>query len=332
MNILFILGNGFDKAQGLNTSYQDFYDYYKKIKPASELEARVQREIQSDYKTWADMEEGLGKYSAQFESVDEFMQVLRMLNSRLKTYLLAESERIGSMGLSATSLNYDIRHPERWLEPKQRTEYQKLMPSNPGEIITVNCVTLNYTNTLELLMDKQNTRVGFLGDPNINPVFWEETVHLHGTLDDMILLGVNDPSQIANESFRDNELLIEEFVKPEINNGCENMRNETVLQFIGNADVIVLFGVSVGMTDSIWWHTIGSIVDNPYRTLHLVYYPFNPDLDTEGHPNSKLRWSKDYIAFLKERMGINLTVEELRQYFYIGINKSFLNLRGEGNY
>lgn len=60
MNILFILGNGFDKAQGLNTSYQDFYDYYKKIKPASELEARVQREIQSDYKTWADMEEGLG--------------------------------------------------------------------------------------------------------------------------------------------------------------------------------------------------------------------------------------------------------------------------------
>ena len=27
MNILYILGNGFDKAQGMATSYPEFYDY-----------------------------------------------------------------------------------------------------------------------------------------------------------------------------------------------------------------------------------------------------------------------------------------------------------------
>ena len=29
MNILYILGNGFDKAQGLATSYPEFYQYLK---------------------------------------------------------------------------------------------------------------------------------------------------------------------------------------------------------------------------------------------------------------------------------------------------------------
>ena len=327
MRVLFIIGNGFDKAQGLNTSYQDFYKYYNSIKPSSGLEERILHDIQSDYETWADMEEGLGQYSAQFDNVEEFLAVLRILNSRLKSYLLKESERIGSLGLSVASLNNDICHPERWLEPKQKSEYLKLVPDDTREKVRLDCVTLNYTNTFETLMPKKGVQIGFLTN-NTNPIFWGETVHLHGALDEMILLGVNDPSQIANDSFRDNELLIEAFVKPEINNGCENMRNEIVTQYIGEADVIVLFGVSLGKTDSLWWHTIGEIVNNPYRSIHVIYYPFNPDLDTVGHPNSKLRWSKEYIAFLKERMGINKSVDELRQFFFVGINKHFLNLKG----
>ena len=29
MNVLYILGNGFDKAQGMKTSYPEFYEYLK---------------------------------------------------------------------------------------------------------------------------------------------------------------------------------------------------------------------------------------------------------------------------------------------------------------
>jgi len=39
MNVLFILGNGFDKTQGLETSYQDFYKDYQKLDAVSGLEA-----------------------------------------------------------------------------------------------------------------------------------------------------------------------------------------------------------------------------------------------------------------------------------------------------
>jgi len=31
MNVLYILGNGFDKAQGMKTSYPEFYEYLKTI-------------------------------------------------------------------------------------------------------------------------------------------------------------------------------------------------------------------------------------------------------------------------------------------------------------
>lgn len=76
MNVLFILGNGFDKAQGLATSYQEFYNDYLKLTPSSEIEARLKKEIQSDYETWADLEEGLGKYSAQFDDIISFREVM----------------------------------------------------------------------------------------------------------------------------------------------------------------------------------------------------------------------------------------------------------------
>ena len=36
MNVLYILGNGFDKAQGMKTSYPEFYEYLKTIDPSKE--------------------------------------------------------------------------------------------------------------------------------------------------------------------------------------------------------------------------------------------------------------------------------------------------------
>ena len=41
MNVLFFIGNGFDKAQGLNTSYKDFYKYLKTQRSKTQLEERV---------------------------------------------------------------------------------------------------------------------------------------------------------------------------------------------------------------------------------------------------------------------------------------------------
>ncbi len=326
MNVLFILGNGFDKAQGLKTSYQDFYKEYQKLDAASELEANLKKSIKSDYETWADMEEGLGLYSSQFTDVFKFREVLSIINTRLRDYLNAQFLRIDSLGLSRDKLIKGFKNPECELEPKQKSSFNDYYLRLNPKAINIQCVTFNYTKTLEVILGDKDASLGFRENRN-DPVFFRSLLHLHGTLEDMILVGVNDVSQIANVSFREDPYLIEEFVKPEINNGCENMKNEMFRQLIGETDLIVLFGVSVGITDSIWWQTIGQRLDNPRDSLRVIYYPLDTSKDIENHQSSKLRLSKEKIAYLKERMDIKTSVDDLRERIYVGINKPFFKLK-----
>lgn len=322
MNVLFLIGNGFDKAQGLNTSYQEFYNFLKDQKAESKLEERLKSEIQSDYETWADLEEGLGKYSEQFTDANTFLEVLDIINRRLNGYLLKENERLKTIAFSRSRLVRYLCYPELELESKQKELYNNLLASHKGDIY-VDCVSFNYTSTIEHVMEGQ-TSLFLNRTANNNNVYLRRVVHLHGTLDDMILLGVNDVSQIKNTQFRNDTNIIENFVKPEINNGCENMRNEMVMSLIEHAHLIVLFGVSVGLTDLQWWKAIGTCLDN--SSVRLIYYPYNTDMDVVAHPNYKLRWAKEYINFLKERMGSARSVEELRERVYVGINKPFLDI------
>lgn len=324
MNVLFILGNGFDKAQGLETSYHEFYDDYIRIKASSSLEESLKRDIKSNYNTWADLEEGLGTYSASFSDVNLFREVLHILNSRLKNYLKIQTSKVSSLGLSKQKFLDSLLHPESGLEPKQISEYESFLASHGKEPVFINCVTFNYTDTIEKVLGNTNASLGFTG--NHSEVFMKQFLHLHGSLDSMIIVGVNDVGQIANEGFRNVDELIEEFVKPDINAGCENMKNEVFTRMITDAHVIVLFGVSVGITDSKWWHEIGLRLDNPLDPLLLIYYPYDPKKDTDAFPFRKLRWSKDYISFLKERMNIHASIDDLRDRILVGINKPYMRL------
>ena len=57
MNIVYFLGNGFDKAQGLKTSYPEFYEYLDK-QEGSALLQNLKSDIRKDTKLWADMHLG----------------------------------------------------------------------------------------------------------------------------------------------------------------------------------------------------------------------------------------------------------------------------------
>lgn len=326
MNILYILGNGFDKAQGLATSYQDFYAEYKKIKPKSELESRLIKDIQSDYSTWADLEEGLGKYSNSFTDPGVFREILWTLNGRLKEYLKLQVLRIDLLNLSKDRLINDLLNPQAELEPKQKIELNSYITQLEAGNVFINCVTFNYTDTFEKILNQKDSFIGYLNSKQ-HPVYFNNLLHIHGNLDDLIILGVNDVSQIMNESFRNIPELIEEFVKPEVNNGCENMKNETFSRYIREADIIVLFGVSVGITDSIWWQIIGERLDNPKDILRVVYYPYDIEKNTELYPYRKMRWANEYISLLKDRMKAVASVDDLRKRVYIGLNKLYFNLK-----
>lgn len=324
MNILYLLGNGFDKAQDMATSYPEFYADLMNYKPKNPLEIDVLNTIRSDYKNWADLEEALGKYTTKWNESSQFRNVLKFLNVKLKEYLRKENTRASEQSqLSFQKLAADLASPDKYLEEQGSAIYHDFF--NHAEHVTVNIVTFNYTDTLErALADIHSgdriTKVGghlfFLGN----------ILHIHGTLDDMIMVGVNDDSQIAYDQFRIDDDIRDEFIKPEINEGCQNTRNATFTKMINDADIIVLFGVSVGITDNKWWTTIGRKMDTTNSLL--LYFPYDPTKNTIGFPNYKRRWSNKYIEFLKERMQIKQEVDYLRNHICIGINKDFLKLVG----
>lgn len=324
MDILYILGNGFDKAQGLATSYVDFYGDWLKRKPESELEQKVISVIGSDYATWADLEEGLGKYSASWPDDYAFLEVLNLFNRRLKEYLISQNDRLEELALSRSTLIRDLCQPELHLEPSGRAIYEKYVYGENRTLVNIDVVSLNYTNTFERAIAGVKP-IEEIQRVHQNQYYYRGILHLHGILDEMILVGVNDESQIDNESFRSSAFLRNSFIKPEINDGCMNTRNADFSRRIEAANVIVLFGVSVGVTDNVWWHAIGERMSGTSSPL-LLYFPFDPSKDTVATPNYKRLWSDHYIAFLRERMQINKSIEALRGRIRVGINKDFLKL------
>lgn len=323
MNILYILGNGFDKAQGLATTYPEFYADWLKRKPESELEQKVLNSIQGDYETWADLEKGLGEYSAKWADEREFRKILNLFNARLKEYLIAQNNRLEGMDLSRAKLLNHLCQPELFLEPSVRAVYERLVYSSHTSV-HIDVVTFNYTNTLELAL-RGIYRGDILQQFYNNNYYFDGILHLHGTLDEMILVGVNDESQIANVTFRDNQYLRKSFIKPEINEGCMNTRNSDFSIKIESADIIVFFGASIGETDNLWWHLIGLRMAEKNPPL-LLYFPYDPSKDTVATPNYKRIWCDEYISFLQDRMQIKQSRDVLEQSIRIGINKDFLKL------
>ena len=61
MNVLFLIGNGFDINLGMPTDYQSFYDFYLKQKSDSEAISKMKKYLaQERYESWSDLEWGLG--------------------------------------------------------------------------------------------------------------------------------------------------------------------------------------------------------------------------------------------------------------------------------
>ena len=77
MNIVYILGNGFDKAQGMATSYPEFYKYLD-LEERSALIELLKKEIKSDKEQWSDMEEAFGKFSLKIDTEDNFTELYFM--------------------------------------------------------------------------------------------------------------------------------------------------------------------------------------------------------------------------------------------------------------
>jgi len=313
MRLLYIIGNGLDIAHHMSTSYHDFITHYLRLETSDEDILSMKKDISlHQYDKWSDLEIGLGQYSKQCATKEIFLKSLTDLKLALKSYLKEESKKI---------LEYKIQSyqnfisPSDLLEPEPKERYNRYAVNHYSGNVGIDVITLNYTNTLELLMDYNNAKQSLTKGTILNSIF-----HIHGTLNDMMVMGVNDSTQISNSLFAEDEDVIEEFIKPEYNDACMNNKNVICQNLISTADVIVIYGASLGLSDEKWWKMIGARMSTDKYPL-LVYLPYDGKKNLYTEPNRLRRWTRDYVANIKKKFDIKLDDKILSNRVCVAINK-----------
>lgn len=279
MNLLYIIGNGLDIQYGLKTKYSHFYEYqlpkYQEKQKNSKYVNVIYDNIQKDKENWSDMELSLGELTKNSEIDEEkFMQDLDDVNEDLNNYLRSEQDKF-----DVTSKNITIENklanllkfiPEKDVE--RISDYLNNMNYTTDQI---RILTFNYTNILDNLIEKVTSPVNNTFRSNSNGCSIGTVEHAHGTLEFALILGVSEESQLNIEYKDENrKYLIKESLLSEVREN-RNIKNDNLINW---ADMIIIFGTSIGATDNYIWNKIAknSIKKNIPILIH--YYEANIEL------------------------------------------------------
>ena len=305
MNILFLIGNGFDINLGMKTSYADFYDdYIKTYKFPSKPVERLMKSIAlyKDTNLWADLEKGLGEYAAQISSTEELREVYFHLNDALKDYL--KDQRLDNKYLTtnaAAKLKGDLMNPHQGFRPRLRQDIVGFM--NPGNGITdnVNIITFNYTDTIEKIFAscsiKLPVELGVKG-PNTAKRVLQNIHHIHGTLNDTeLIMGVNDVSQIKNEELAKDPSALSMLMKPDTTINRGDLLDAKCEKIMCEADMFCLFGISLGETDNKWWKLLAERFIS--FNVHIIYFAHTKKVGV--HSQDLWDMERNYCDMLLEK-------------------------------
>lgn len=280
MNVLYLIGNGFDKNIGLKTSYPEFYKSYCVESSGNEhiekFKAYLQSdEIIADTKLWSDLELVLGKSTTLYEKPEDFESVLLDVNNSLRRYIEEQNNRLQFSPNASDKFIDHLLNPQRDLTEVGKNQLQAFV-SKYGIDWKVNFMSFNYTYSIELLLNNTfGTQVGkniYGGRVNIGSV-----KHIHGLCDDTILVGVNDESQIENDKFRGSIKLLRKAIKSRANDTIGEGLDRQCEELVRDANLICCFGLSFGRTDGLWWSRSTDVLADNSRKM--IIYDHRPEVD-----------------------------------------------------
>ena len=119
MNIVYLIGNGFDINIGLKTRYKDFYDYYLALDSSGDnehvkkLKEHLKETLSTDDKYWSDLEIALGAYTTNFSSLEELELAYNNINDRFREFIQTiEEEKLDISKFNIEKLKKSLAHPE----------------------------------------------------------------------------------------------------------------------------------------------------------------------------------------------------------------------------
>lgn len=267
MQILYIIGNGFDLNLDLKTSYNDFYKYYQAVETDNPNVRKLKEHISKTFDSWADLELALGDYTQHLNKIEEFDDITLDIGEELSNYLKKEEEKLENFDFDQKNFFENLSFPENFFLPADKEVLLNYKLKWANQHWNLNIYTFNYTTVIEKIFGEKTDNV-LLANHNGNAtVKLGEIKHIHGYLDNNMVLGVNDISQVKNPDFHKNRDILESIIKPECNGANRNNIDRQFSNRINQANLICVFGSSIGDTDNKWWELIGQRLKSECQLL-----------------------------------------------------------------
>ena len=254
MNTTFMIGNGFDLNLGLKSSYSDFYKYYT----AQNINDMIAKSINSNYTLWSDLELGLGEFTNIIKpnETDAFLDSKRNLELHLINYLKQEEKRITFNNVAARLFKDRVIGFSGYLTDNIKSKYNRILSSS-CEPLNYRFISFNYTNILDQFIeiaqkDYNPFSTHIASNTRYNDTI-ESPIHVHGSLNKGLILGVNSEKQIINEELKADNYFTDYIIKPRLNDALGNNNNNRIKRIIDESSFICLYGLSLGKTDDYWW-------------------------------------------------------------------------------
>lgn len=332
MNVTFLVGNGFDIGLGLKTRYSDFYEEYCKADKAdSEIITKFKqtlREWQNNKNKkiidWSDFEFAFGQYAKQFAPEDSrlylecFEHFIESFNSYLekevkKVYFVENKSVISDTMLKAIEGSYyNICREDRAI-------INKIYSQDKG-VKVFRFVTFNYTKCIDKCVEILKNSIKDNSSYKIKP-----TLHIHGYIEENMIVGVNDGTQIDNISFSKDEAVIQEMVKPTQNAESRTGYDRALTQQINESDIICIYGMSIGDTDKKWWTLISKWLSADDKHIVIILSHQEENVIRFPHKQRKSRISivQKLLSFSKQSEPLKSLIKER---IYVGFNNDIFKM------
>lgn len=307
MYVTFMMGNGLDVSLGLATRYKDFYPYFiKNASPDNYIRRELEKASGKQFETWSDLEIKLGEITAEIDGEDEnqvnhFLEDMLEMVDYLTDYLTEEQNKFNA---DETVLKKKIMNAIRQVRvnniENERELIKRIYAAHAEEEHYYCAITFNYTNCLDRMWDAVGDAI--IENRVIRGVKYidklGQLLHIHGSIEEKaLLLGVNDYTQILNETMREEPRVKRTMIKPWLNEEYGQNKIKKAKKLMDASSIICLYGLSIGDTDRMWWEYLGEwLLKGTNRILIIYNYePGVPERNLVRTLNSKEKVKMNFL-------------------------------------
>lgn len=289
--------------------------------------------ISKDYKDWSDLEMGLARFvsTLHLNEVDNFIESKVRLEDALAAYLQRQEKRLfySEVNRVAQAFRRRVLDAHKNLNVEWAEEFENIRQRTKAGI-KYQFVTFNYTEVLDNLIALCNSAFSNFSTRSIGPITYTDSIvtplHIHGTLSQDLILGIDSIAQINDVELRSNEQLLNCFVKTKMNKELGEKRAERFVQMLEQSQYVYLYGLSWGDSDQTWWKKlIEWLISAPENRLVLCAYV---DGYVSGSAAKKLRIINEKKKYFANQGDCdNDTFEKIKDRIQVIINSDIFDIK-----